>query len=255
MVAAALALAAACFGPPVAQYAHYHAFADQRAMWGLPCALDVLSNLPFAVMGGWGLWCLHGVGRNGGGLWGLQPVGVQRQLATLFFAGLLVTAACSTWYHLQPDDAGLAVDRMGMVLAFAGLLGLAVADRVSARCGACMALAVLGLGPVAVGVWASSANLLPWSMLQGGGMVLVLAMAARRPAAGAWGVPLGAVIAWYAVAKLLELGDQPVFALTQGVVSGHTLKHVAAALSAWPVIALMHNGAQTRVRRAFMALA
>ena len=242
----ALALAVACLGPHVAQTAHYHAFADQRALWSLPFAMDVLSNLPFAVMGGWGLWRLHGASHH---------QGVQRQLAGLFFTGLLVTAACSTWYHVRPDDAGLAIDRMGMVLAFAGLLGLAVADRVSGRSGVCFAMAVLGLGPVAVGVWAASANLLPWSMLQGGGMLLVLVMAARRPLSGAWGVPLGAVIAWYAVAKLLELGDQPVFALTQGVVSGHTLKHVAAALSAWPLISLMHNGAQPRACRAVMALA
>jgi hypothetical protein len=32
----------------------------------------------------------------------------------LFFTGLLLTAAASSWYHWQPDDAGLAVDRCGM---------------------------------------------------------------------------------------------------------------------------------------------
>jgi hypothetical protein len=64
--------------------------------------------------------------------------------------------------------------------------------------------------------------------------------------AGAWGLPLAAVIGWYALAKALELGDHVVFDLTLGLVSGHTLKHMAAALAAWPVITLMHNGAQAR---------
>lgn len=239
LAAVALALVVACFGPHVTQYANYHAFADQRALLGLPYAMDVLSNLPFAVMGVWGLFRLRS-----------QASGTQRQLAALFFAGLVVTAACSTWYHLRPNDAGLAVDRMGMLLAFAGLTGLAVADRLSARSGACMAMAVLMLGFVAVEVWAATDNLLPWSVLQGGGMLLVVSMALRRPISGALGVPLGVIIGWYAVAKLLELGDQPIFALTQGYVSGHTLKHVAAALSAWPLIALMHNGDQLRVPNA-----
>jgi hypothetical protein len=233
LAAVAVALVAAILGPNVAQYARYHVFADQRALWGLPFAMDVLSNLPFAVMGAWGLARLQ-----------VMPRGTQRTLSSVFFVGLLVTTICCTWYHLRPDDAGLALDRLGMVLAFAGVTGLAVADRLSLRAGACMAIGVAVLGPVAVGVWASTANLLPWSILQGGGMLLVVTMAARRPIAGAWGVPLGALIAWYALAKLLELGDQSVFELTHGIVSGHSLKHVAAALAAWPLIALMHNGGQ-----------
>lgn len=223
----------------MAQFDHYHAFADQRPLLGLPCALDVLSNLPFALLGGWGLLRLRSDQ-------GHQPTGAQRTLATLFFAGLVLTALCSGWYHLRPDDAGLAIDRLGMVSAFAGLLGLAVADRISARAGLWTAGAVLALGPVTVMVWANGGNLLPWSVLQGGGMVLIVLLALRRPVADAWGLPLAAVIAWYTLAKVLELGDHVVFDLTRGLVSGHTLKHVAAALAAWPVIALMHNGAQAR---------
>jgi len=239
LAALVLAIATACFGPSVAQFEHYHAFADQRHLLGLPCALDVLSNLPFALFGGWGLLrlCASEIG---------QPTGAQRSLAALFFAGLVLTALCSGWYHLRPDDAGLAIDRLGMVSAFAGLLGLATADRISERAGLWTAAAVLALGPVAVMVWANSGNLLPWAVLQGGGMLLIVLLALRPPVAGAWGLPLAAVIGWYALAKALELGDHVVFDLTLGLVSGHTLKHMAAALAAWPVITLMHNGAQAR---------
>lgn len=231
LVAGLMAIVVAVFGPPIPQFAHYHALADQRVLMGVPCALDVISNLAFAVMGVLGLWRVQG-----------SPAGAQRPLAVLFFAGLLVTAVCSTWYHLQPNDSGLAVDRMGMVLAFAGLTGLAVADRVSSRAGVATARVVLVAGLTAVGVWVATANLLPWSVLQGGGMLLVLSMALRRPVPDGWGLPLVAVIAWYCVAKVLELNDHAVFAASNGWVSGHTLKHLAAALSAWPLIALMHNG-------------
>jgi hypothetical protein len=235
----ALAIGLACFGPAVAQFEHYHAFADQRHWLGLPCAWDVLSNLPFALLGGWGLLRLHA--RQG-----CQPHGAQRALALAFFAGLVLTALCSALYHLHPDDARLALDRLGMVGAFAGLLGLAVADRISARAGLWMAAAILVLGPITVFVWANTGNLLPWSVLQGGGMLLIVLLALRHPIAGAWGLPLAAVIAWYALAKGLEGGDHAVFGFTHGLVSGHTLKHIAAAMAAWPVAALMHNGAQAR---------
>ena len=128
-----------------------------------------------------------------------------------------------------------------MVVAFAGLLGLAAADRVSARAGVATACVVLLLGALAVRVWALSGNLLPWVVLQAGGLVLMLLLARCKVIAGAWGIRLGAVVAVYIVAKLLELGDHLVFDATAGLVSGHSLKHMVAALVAWPVISAMHN--------------
>ena len=245
VVALILAIALACLGPAVAQYADYHAFADQRTLWGLPFAMDVLSNAPFALLGVWGLQRLrsiHTPRARRTGFVALVPCDAQRPLAQLFFGGLVLTALCSSYYHLQPDDLGLAIDRMGMLAAFAGLMGLAAADRISARAGQWTAAAVLALGPVAVGVWALTDNLLPWSVLQGGGMLLIVCLALRKPLIGAWDVPLLAVIAWYVLAKLLELGDHHILALTDGLVSGHTLKHLAAAFAAWPVLSVMQNG-------------
>ena len=246
LVALLMACAVACLGPAVAQYADYHAFADQRTLWGLPFAMDVLSNIPFALMGAWGLVRLGSTTAPRArriGFATLVPCDAQRPLALLFFCGLLITALCSSYYHLHPDNAGLTVDRMGMLVPFAGLMGLATADRISGRAGQWTAAAVLALGPIAVGVWALTGNLLPWSVLQGGGMVLIACLALRRQLVGAWGVPLLAVIVWYAVAKVLELCDHQVLAIAHGCVSGHTLKHIAAAMAAWPVIAVMQNGA------------
>ena len=52
LLAACLALlAVALAGPPLLQPGHYHEFADQRVLWGLPFAMDVLSNIPFALAG------------------------------------------------------------------------------------------------------------------------------------------------------------------------------------------------------------
>jgi hypothetical protein len=228
------ALALASFGPPVAQHAQYHAFADQRAWQGLPRAMDALTNLPFAMAGMWGL----------GRLWlaSLESDLDRRgQLAVVFFGGLLLTAMGSTYYHLQPNNLGLAWDRLGMVVAFAGLLGMAVADRISLRAGLAVLAATALFGPLSVLVWYHTGDLLPWAVLQGGGMLLVLGLALRKPLPDGWGLPLMAVMALYAAAKLFELGDHVVFDWTGGLVSGHSLKHVVAALAAWPVLAVMHN--------------
>jgi len=57
----------------------------------------------------------------------------MRTSGLVFFVGFVLTAIGSAWYHLDPDDRGLAWDRMGMVVAFAGVLGLVAAHRVSVR--------------------------------------------------------------------------------------------------------------------------
>jgi hypothetical protein len=222
-------LALALFGPALAQPAHLHHFADQRELWGLPFAMDVLSNLPFALAGTIGIWLLVRLPSGTRG-------GVERSMAALFFAGLILTAGASSWYHLKPDDMGLAVDRLGMSVAFAGLLGLAAAGRVSDRAGAAAGVAVLLLAPAGVQAWLTTGNILPWAVVQFGGMGLILWLFVLRSGPGALEIRWGLVILAYAAAKLLEASDHAVYEFTDQWVSGHTLKHLAAALAALPVV-------------------
>jgi hypothetical protein len=237
LIAACLALVLlALLGPAIAQPADHHHFADQRTLGGIPCAWDVLSNLPFALLGFIGLGWL--VARP-------AMERTQKACAALFFGGLLVTAACSAWYHLQPEDAGLVIDRLGMVFAFAGLLGLAVADRISGRAGLAMAAMVLVLGPLSVQAWAASGNVLAWCVLQFGGMALMLWLATLRPLAGALGLRLCAILLIYSAAKALELADHAVFDFTGHLVSGHTLKHIVASLAALPVMAALKHAKES----------
>src|SRR6187402_870298 len=80
-----LLLAAALLGPSVAQPSHYHDFADQRSWGGLPHAMDVISNLPFALWGMVGVWALLRAVR-------VRAVsGAAAAMAALFFGGLWVT--------------------------------------------------------------------------------------------------------------------------------------------------------------------
>lgn len=227
-------LMVAILGPTVPQPQAYHHFADQRAWVGMPNALDVLSNLPFA---GWGVLGLMAVSR-----WTTRAhsIGFAR-LAALFFVGLMVTALVSSVYHWRPDDAGLALDRGGMVLAFAGLLGLGTALQVSARAGWMLAAAVLLAGAISVVLWQATGNVLPWALLQACGMLWVVELTwlARRSPNPFLQIRWGCVLAWYALAKLLKLADQAVFVQTLGLVSGHSLKHLAASCAAWPVCAAL----------------
>ncbi|RYF68763.1 MAG: hypothetical protein EOO29_34575 [Comamonadaceae bacterium] len=215
------------------------AFADDRPWLGLPHAMDVLSNLPFALLGLWGLLRLRGLDDPHA-----PPRGNTLDCAWLFFAGLLATAVGSAFYHLQPDTLRLAADRAGMAVAFAGLIGLAVCERVSQRAGWAAAWATLGAGLLAVAVCADTGNVLPWALLQFGGMALVLWLALLSPAAGAMGLRLGWVIGFYAVAKACEMADLAIYELSGQLLAGHTLKHLVAAGAAWPVLQMLQRQRQ-----------
>ena len=229
LIAALLALTlVALFAPalPASAWPIPH-YVDSRNWLGLPNAGDVLSNLAFLAMGVWGLTLMRA--RDD------APVG-----ARCFFAGLILTCAGSCFYHLDPDvPERLVADRLGMAVAFAGFLGIAASERVSVRAGQAVMLLMIVAGPLAA--WVARENLTPWVVVQFGGMALAVGLALTRPRPGALGVSLSGVIFCYVLAKLFELGDVTVFEATGHIVSGHTLKHLAAALAAWPVIRALQS--------------
>jgi hypothetical protein len=233
LIAFALVLTAiAVFAPPVTEPPGYFHFADQREMRGLPRAMDVLSNLPFFLVGLYGLRVLTNTHKS---------AALFKPFAAVFFAGLVVTSIGSAYFHLLPLEAGrLAVDRVGMLIAFAGLIGLASALKVSLRAGAAMAIFVSVTGTASIYIANSNANALPWALVQFGGLAFIIGFASlsapkydpkHQPSLGLWWI-----VVVYAAAKAFEMADQPVFDWTQHLVSGHSLKHIVASLAAWPVI-------------------
>lgn len=226
----------ALFGPELpARAGGGTTLADMREWHGLPNAMDVLSNLPFFAIGLWGLIRLHWIDHAHERA-EAEPSADALDCAWLFFAGLMLTAAGSIFYHLQPDALRLAADRAGMAVAFAGLVGMAVCERVSLRAGWPAAWFTLAGGLLAVAVYHESRNVMPWAVVQFGGMLLVLGMALLRPVQGALGLRLGWVIFFYALAKLFEMADAAIYDASAQWVSGHSLKHLAAALAAWPAL-------------------
>ncbi len=216
--------------PPVAQGSAYHEMADQRSFLGLPNALNVLSNLPFAFIGFFGLVAVTGDERRQRLLFRDRWV---RWPYLALFGGTVLTAAGSAYYHLAPSNARLVWDRLAMAIGFAGLVTAVIAERVSARAGRLLfgPLVVLGIASVASWYWtelAGRGDLRLYALVQFGSLfvvVMILLLYRERDS----GTPyLVAGLLAYGVAKVCELADQPIFARGH-IVSGHTLKHVAAA--------------------------
>jgi hypothetical protein len=217
-------------------YAQGHPFVDARALWGMPNGMDVLSNVPLVLAGLIGLLTLRGK----------RLPRATGPAITVFFAGVLLAGMGSAWYHWAPDAQGLVVDRLGMSVTFTGAIAVALAERVGQRAAQTSLAAILATAIVSAALPYTHGNVLPWAVVQFGGMALILWAATRTRLGDAVGVNLGALITIYALAKLCELNDATLFHLSCEWISGHSLKHSVAALAACPVIvALIRQNAQS----------
>jgi hypothetical protein len=227
---------ATSFLQPIAQPDSYHHFADQRTLFGITRAMDVLSNFSFLLSGALGLFYVLKAGRT-------LDAGTRWAFATLFF-GLVLTSAGSAYYHLDPDSERLVFDRLPMIVAMAGCLGSVVADRFGGATAWSVA-ALLAIGLWTVHHWTATEELgqgdLQWYGLYQGLIIivvglLVLLFPSRNGTTAAFVIAGAGNIA----AKLFEFLDRPIYA-AGGIVSGHTLKHLSAGLAFLPLALLLRR--------------
>jgi hypothetical protein len=220
--------------PRLHQDPEYHLFADHREFLGIANCLDVISNLPFLLVGIFGLRLL----------WSSPESSEKRMLAPeerwpwmLFFLGVGLTSFGSAYYHLAPGNGRLLWDRLPMALGFMSLLAAVIAERIEVRAG------VRLLGPLAAyGIWSvlswhfselrGHGDLRPYILTQFFPLLLIPALLALFPAKYTRGGDLFGALGIYGLAKVFELLDARIFATGQPF-SGHTLKHVTAAVATW----------------------
>lgn len=228
-VFAAIALVViAVFGfiAPIPQNPAYHAFADSRTLLGVANFWNVASNLPFLVVGAWGVAYVMRHGHEVC-LPGLELAYI------VFFSGVCLTAFGSSYYHLAPANDPLAWDRLPMTIGFAGLFAIIVGEFVSARAGRVLVVPLLLVGILSVEYWI-------WTESRGMGdlrlyalvqflpmLVIPFILLLYRPAIGSvkyfWGM-----LGFYVLSKIVEFFDSSIFA-AGGAISGHSLKHLFAA--------------------------
>jgi hypothetical protein len=223
--------------PPIPQDQDYHAFADDRTMLGVPNFLNVASNLPFLAVGVLGLGAL--LRRDAVGPEGAVLERAERWPLLVLFSGVLLTGFGSSWYHLDPDNDRLVWDRLPMTVAFMGFFASTIGERISVRAGIWLLAPLVWLGIASVIQWhmgerRGAGDLRLYGFVQFYPMVtipaLIFLFPSRYTRAGDVFIALG----WYLLAKVLEVGvvDHGIYNAGQ-IVSGHTLKHLAAAMGAY----------------------
>jgi hypothetical protein len=146
--------------------------------------------------------------------------------AALSFAPLVGFG--SAYYHLNLCDATLVWDRLPMTVAFMSFFAALMAERWNERVATWLFVPLLAFGIGSIVYWQQNNDLRCCGVVQFGPMLAIPVLLAVRPAQHLRTSDLWIVLGWYAAAKVMERADAAVFAWG-GVVSGHTVKHFAAA--------------------------
>ena len=223
---------------PIPQSPSYHNFADKRTIWGMPNFFDVISNLPFVLVGLLGLY--ESLGSKT-----ITLVNENRTSYIVFFIGVALVGVGSGYYHLAPSNESLVWDRIPMTIAIMALVSIVISEFVSIRLGAILLIPLVAVGILSVLYWywtetTGNGDLRPCVLVQFLPMIvipiiLVCFNSAYTKMSGYW-----LLLSAYVIAKIFEHFDREIFALS-GVVSGHTLKHLAAAVGIYLLLVLFRR--------------
>lgn len=217
--------------PPLAQPLSYHDFADHNMILGIPNFWNVVTNLGFLWVGFLGLRFLFSEKSRDHFV---QPI-EKLPYFVLFIAVVFVTFG-SSYYHWNPNNSTLIFDRLPMSVAFAALTAALIGEYINFRLGRWLLFPLIILGVFSVCYWAytesiGAGDLRLYFFMQFYPFFLILFMLAFFRGRY-WGARyLMLAFAWYAIAKVLEVADKPVYQLTHQIIGGHPLKHLAAAVA------------------------
>lgn len=215
------------FVPEIPQDLAYHNFADQRAMLGVPNLLNVLSNIIFLVVG------ISGVVY----LLKKPTVGLITELYSaylIFFIGIFFVGIGSSYFHIAPSNQTLIWDRLPMTIAFMAFFSIILAEFVSLKLGKWLLLPLLVVGIFSVWYWnyteqLGAGDLRLYALVQFLPMLLIPIILVVYPSKFTHKNLFWFFLAFYVLAKILEEFDEGFYQVLS-IVSGHSLKHVAASL-------------------------
>lgn len=226
-IAAVIALISVLVQEPIAQDIKYHLFSDSKKIWHIPNFWNVVSNLPFLIVGILGLYKTTIAGT-------LKIINDVEIAYKILFIGLILLSFGSAYYHLWPDNQSLVWDRLAMTIVFMALLSIIISEFISVSIGKVLLFPLVIAGASSVVYWhfsetSGAGDLRYYALVQFFPMlvmpVILVCFRSRCSKVRAYWY----LLALFVVAKIFEYFDGEVYNAI-GVISGHSIKHIAVAL-------------------------
>jgi len=224
------------FIDPIPQDPAYHHFADTRNILRIPNFFNVISNAPLVLIGMWGLIRFRSV----------HIPQSMKQHYLIFCAGVFLIGWGSFYYHLQPDNSSLVWDRLPMTIAFMSFFSALITEYISVKIGYRLLYPLLLLGAASVLYWyitetMGAGDLRPYAAVQYIPLALTpLILIFYRPEHTFKSYVIWSLV-FYGLAKIMELADANLFALSGNILSGHAIKHLLAAAGSVCIINMFIN--------------
>ncbi len=222
---------------PIPQDQHYHNFADKRNLFGVNNFSNVVSNLPYILVGILGFFTTLRF-RN------YEEKFIDKREAIPFliaFLGVFLIGLGSAYYHFTPNNDTPVWDRLPMAISFMVIFSIVISERISLKAGLFLLPLFLVLGMVSVIYWNYTEHLRQgdlrlYALVQFFPFLAIPLIIILFPAEYSGSRYLWETIFWYLIAKISEHFDWHIFELTGLFISGHTLKHLTSALATYSLV-------------------
>jgi hypothetical protein len=236
LILALSAIVGVYFLPPISQDPSYHNFADERTFLSIPNFWNVISNIPFLILGLTGLYIFF------------RDCRLSRESVAIFtlFIGVAGIGLGSAYYHWSPGNTTLVWDRIPMTVTFMSFFAIIISNHISERWGFIMLFPLLSIGILSVIMWYysevnGSGDLRLYALVQFLPMLYIPLIVFIYPTPTIVRIEIVVTILLYVVAKFFESRDVMVFNSGQ-IISGHTIKHLFAAAAVYYILKTVKRG-------------
>ncbi len=212
---------------PIPQDPSYHQFADDRPLLNVPNFLNIFSNLPFLLVGGFGFTLTR-----------KHMIGSSNAAWMIFFAGVALVGLGSSYYHVNPDNHTLVWDRLPMTIGFMGLFIAILCEWISPRL-VILLFPMCLIGIASVVYWHYTDDLRFYAWVQFFPLLLLVALGFLFKPSQPDQHWLFIGLCLYIASKICEYFDRAIFELSGTLFSGHTAKHFAAAFAVYSVAIML----------------
>jgi len=218
---------------PIAQDIEYHNFIDSSSIFNIPNFYNVISNIGFIILGTLGL---------------IKAPSTDTKSNLIYFllGGIFLTGTGSAYYHWNPNNTTLVFDRLPMVIVFMTFFTFIIENYISAKNYKTYFTLLLTTGIASVLYWSYTesigiGDLRPYVLIQFLPMLLIpiiLLLFKQKNNNTHYIFP---VLAFYILAKLSEHFDAFIYTLSNNTISGHSIKHILAAIAAYYIYKWMYS--------------
>ena len=221
---------------PVSQPQNYYNFSDKNNYYGISNFWNVISNIPFLIVGIYGLVLNKQKKLIHDNYPGIPIYGI-------FFLGVFLTGFGSSWFHLNPNNETLVWDRLPMTIGFMALTTALLSEYSYREFQKQFIYPLLLIGFISVVYWhmteqAGRGDLRLYALVQFLPMLVIPVVAFTNKSRFTNNVKLVGVIVFYLLAKVAEHYDQAIHQLL-GDISGHSIKHLLAAIATYLVLRML----------------